>query len=320
MTYLKRKAEKLGIDFDDAIDKDDLQKLVDAKEEEVRVAKEKEKEHENDVEHWKEEAKKFEAEAKKAYERRDIFKSDKTALSNKIKKLEDKMKGMTDKETLDALKEEFEGLKTFKSEIDKKKEKDKFDKMDEIERVRLESKKEAEKFQKQMDDLKKEFEKEKGERDKEFDIAQKKISNLRKSTLDMDIMEAAVKGKAWNPKQVVKLVRDDFTYDDDLDKYSFIKRDGKGKVEDELSIPEYVDAYLKDESNENLVKSDVNTSSLHSDKTKPGEKPIPTKSKYNPKDPDIIREADLQDVSVERHIKYLEMKDEAMAKKEEKKE
>ena len=320
MTNLKRKAEKLGIDFDDAIDKNDLQKLVDAKEEEVRVAKEKEKEHENDVEHWKEEAKKFEAEAKKAYERRDIFKSDKTALSNKIKKLEDKMKGMTDKETLDALKEEFEGLKTFKSEIDKKKEKDKLDKMDEIERVRLESKKEAEKFQKQMDDLKKEFEKEKGERDKEFDIAQKKISNLRKSTLDMDIMEAAVKGKAWNPKQVVKLVRDDFTYDDDLDKYSFIKRDGKGKVEDELSIPEYVDAYLKDESNENLVKSDVNTSSLHSDKTKPGEKPIPTKSKYNPKDPDIIREADLQDVSVERHIKYLEMKDEAMAKKEEKKE
>lgn len=320
MTNLKRKAEKLGIDFDDAIDKDDLQKLVDAKEEEVRVAKEKEKEHENDVEHWKEEAKKFEAEAKKAYERRDIFKSDKTALSNKIKKLEDKMKGMTDKETLDALKEEFEGLKTFKSEIDKKKEKDKLDKMDEIERVRLESKKEAEKFQKQMDDLKKEFEKEKGERDKEFDIAQKKISNLRKSTLDMDIMEAAVKGKAWNPKQVVKLVRDDFTYDDDLDKYSFIKRDSKGKVEDELSIPEYVDAYLKDESNENLVKSDVNTSSLHSDKTKPGEKPIPTKSKYNPKDPDIIREADLQDVSVERHIKYLEMKDEAMAKKEEKKE
>ena len=209
---------------------------------------------------------------------------------------------------------------TFKSEIDKKKEKDKLDKMDEIERVRLESKKEAEKFQKQMDDLKKEFEKEKGERDKEFDIAQKKISNLRKSTLDMDIMEAAVKGKAWNPKQVVKLVRDDFTYDDDLDKYSFIKRDGKGKVEDELSIPEYVDAYLKDESNENLVKSDVNTSSLHSDKTKLGEKPIPTKSKYNPKDPDIIREADLQDVSVERHIKYLEMKDEAMAKKEEKKE
>jgi len=202
----------------------------------------------------------------------------------------------------------------------KRQEKDKLDKMDEIERVRLESKKEAEKFQKQMDDLKKEFEKEKGERDKEFDIAQKKISNLRKSTLDMDIMEAAVKGKAWNPKQVVKLVRDDFTYDDDLDKYSFIKRDSKGKVEDELSIPEYVDAYLKDESNENLVKSDVNTSSLHSDKTKPGEKPIPTKSKYNPKDPDIIREADLQDVSVERHIKYLEMKDEAMAKKEEKKE
>ena len=302
MDKLKEKARKLGIKFDDDVEKDDLQKLIDDKEEEIA-------QQNNDADYLKKELDKWKAEAKKAFEKRDTVNADKTALKNKVKKMEEQMKNMTDSDSFKELKEQFDDLKKFKEDFDKKREKEKLDKMDEIERLKLESKKESEKLSKKMDDLKASFEKEKQEKDEALIKADKKISRLRKSTLGVDIMKAAVKMKSWNPEQVVRLVRDDLTYDKDVDRYSYIKRDEKGKLVDELSVEEYVTDFLKREENENLIKSDANTSSFHSDKDKTLDKTHTKSGKYNPKDADIIREAEDRDMTPERYIKTLEKRD-----------
>jgi chromosome segregation ATPase len=305
MDKLKKRALELGIKFDDDIEEEALKKLVEAKESELNAQN-------NDIEYWKKEAEKYKSEMKKAAEKRDALKTDKAKLADKIKEMEDQMKGMTDTEALKGLKEEFETLKSFKAEFDKKAEEEKLKNMDEIERVKLETKKTEDKFKKEMEELMNSFKKEKEEWTKEKETAQERIARLRKSTLDMDIMEAAVKNKAWNPKQIVKLIRDEFSYDDNLDKYSYIKRDAKGKLEDELNVHEYVKEFLSNEENENLVKSDVNTSSFHSDKDKTTDKVLPKTGKYDPKDPDIVMEADNRDMSPERYIKTLEKRDTVM--------
>lgn len=305
MKKLLEQAKKLGIKFDDDIEEDALKKLIEEKEKEI------EKQN-NDVDFIKKELEKYKTEASKAFEKRDAIKADKAKLTEKVKDLEGKMKSMIDAETFEELKKEFDDLKTFKSDFDKKKEEEKLNKLDEMERLKLEKNKELEKFQKEMEDLRESFNKEKEDKENKLKEAQTRISKLRKSTLGVDIMKAAVKNKAWNPDQIVRLLRDDLTYDDTLDKYSYIKRDEKGKVLDELSVGEYVTEFLKKEENENLIKSDVNTSTFHSDKTKPDEKGHKGKSKYDPKDPEIVRIADERDMSVERYIKTLEIRDKAM--------
>jgi len=307
MKNLMKEAKELGIKFDEDIEKDDLQKLVDEKKEEIDRQN-------NDVEYLKKELKKYKDEAKAAFEKRDIFKKDKDKLSKKVKDLEDKMKNMTDSETFSSLKEQFESLRQFKEDLDKKNEEEKLKKMDEIERVKLESRKEAENLQRQMDELKKTLEEEKKKKEEELEKERKKVAKLRKSTLDVKIMEAAVRHNAWSPSQIVKLTKNDFVYDDQLDKYSFIKRDDKGKLEDELTIDEYISEYLSKEENENLVKSEANPQSFNSDKDEDknkNRKPFAS-SKYNPKDPDIVKQAEDRDMTPERYIRTLEKRDSVM--------
>ena len=304
---LEARAKELGIDVQEGVTQDELKKLI--------ADKENEQDDSKDVEYWRAEAKKFSSELKKAIAKRDALKSDKQTLAGKIKELEDSMVGMTDKKQLDDLRTELEELKEFKNTIDKKKEKEKLDKLDEVERIKLEKDKKVNEIQQMMDDLKASFNTEKEQTKTELEKARDRIAKLRKSTLDVDIMEAAGKNKAWSPKQIVKLVRDDFTYDDGLDKYSYIKRDAKGKVLDELTVDEYVSEFLKLEENENLVRSDANTASFNSDKATSTTTSSTTTSKYNPKDPDIIEKASDNSMSPERYIKTLEARDKAMARR-----
>ena len=151
-----------------------------------------------------------------------------------------------------------------------------------------------------MDKFKTEFDGEKDkfntlikEKDDKLIEEAKKTETANKRALKGSIIESAAKHEAYNPNQIFQILKDDFEYDADLDKYVYFVKDDKGKLKDELSIDEYVSKYLEDDGNSNLVKSKVNTDGLHTDnnpsnRTNTSDK---KRGKYDPKNKEFILEA-----------------------------
>ena len=84
-----------------------------------------------------------------------------------------------------------------------------------------------------------------------------------------------------------------------------------------MTVEEYVKEFLSDEENENLVRSPAKNS-FHTDKhKKPDDKTDKKKDKdqktddkeefgdFDPEDPEIVRKADLEDMTPERYIKVV---------------
>jgi hypothetical protein len=157
---------------------------------------------------------------------------------------------------------------------------------------------------------------------KEKDVA---ISNLRKSSLRNQIMEAATKYKAYNPIQIMGLLQNEFEYDENLDKFSKHIKDDKGKLVDMESVDDVVKKFLSDKINDNLVRSGVTTDNLNIDdddkninKDLNKDKNLPKAKNYDPKDPILLKEADGAGFeSVEGYIATLKLKDAKLAKIEE---
>jgi hypothetical protein len=63
--------------------------------------------------------------------------------------------------------------------------------------------------------------------------------------------------KAYNPMQVVKLIGEDFQFDIEDDRWYKNVYDSKGKLVEVLTVEEYVNAFLTDKDNENLLKADI---------------------------------------------------------------
>jgi hypothetical protein len=305
---LKEVAKSLNIEFDEGIEEVDLQKLIDDKKEEL----------ESDIEHWKKEATKWETEAKTAFKKRDTFKTDRDRLSGKIKELETSMDNMipsTEKEELD---EELSKLKKFKSEIDKAEEEKELAQKTEVERLELQMKKQEKSFQEQLDTKIKDIMGEQEVTKKELAETREEAKTLRFHGLEAEIIREAAKLDAWNPQQIFLLTRDIFTYDKDLGKFSFQDRDERDKLVDEMSVPEYLKDFLSREENENLIKSKVNTSSFKSEDDKT--KHTTSKGdlgKFNPKDPEIIKSAELNSMTPERYIKVVMIPKEKLRNKDE---
>jgi len=76
-----------------------------------------------------------------------------------------------------------------------------------------------------------------------------------------------------------------------------------------MSVSEFLEDFLSKEENENLIKSKMNTGSFQTDKNKTDDKKT-SSGKYNPKDPEIIKEAADRNMTPERYIKVvLEVRD-----------
>jgi hypothetical protein len=209
----------------------------------------------------------------------------------------------TEKEELD---EEHNKLKKFKSDIDKAEEEKELAQKTEVERLELKMKKQEQSFQEQLDTKMKDIMGEQETTKKELAETREEAKKLRFHGLEAEIIREASKLEAWNPQQIFLLTRDKFTYDKDLGKFSFQERDERDKLVDELSVSEYLKDFLNKEENENLIKSKVNTSSFKSeeDKTK-HTKTTADLGKFNPKDPDIIKNAELNSMTPERYIKVV---------------
>lgn len=284
MEELKKKATELGVEFTDETTKDDLNALITKREEELS----------SDLDYLKKQVEFYKTESKKAFEKRDVAMKDKKLLADKTKELEDKLKNAVDKEELEKLQKEFKDLKVYKEEIERLKEEEESKKLDEVQRSKLQFEKEMKKMQDQLDEMKTTLEREKEEAKTKEKVFQKQVETLRGSRLEADVLRSATKNNAWNPDQIVALVKGFFTYDEQLDKYTHLVRDDKGKIVDEQSVDEFIKVYLSKEENENLVKSTIKTDTTFSTNTQTttnvGIKTT-TKGKYKADDPQIIKEA-----------------------------
>jgi hypothetical protein len=305
------KAKELGIDISSfGDDESKVEAAIKEKENSKDTNDDDDDDDDKDKEYWKNEA-------KKAFQDRDEAKKERRRLAENIKKLETQLKGAPKSDEIDELRKELKELKDAKAELDKAKEDEELKNKTESEKLELNFKKQMETFKKQMEEELNKNKKVLEDTKSELGKKDSEINNLRQHRLKSEIMEVATKLKAYSPSQVYKLLRDDFTYDPDLDKFWFYMKDDKGKLVEEKTIEERVKEFLTDPDNDNLVEADVsvNRNNKSDDKDKSKDKKKVDTTKYNPKDPKIIKEADDRGFKVEEWIAIKTMRDEKLAKK-----
>lgn len=295
---IKAKAKELGIEITDEMTDDEIKALVEAKEEELKN-KNKDPEY-------------LENELKKVIAQRDAAKKERRALQNKIKEFEEKMKSLPPSDELTKMKEEYEALKEFKTQVEKEREEKELAQKTELERTQIQFKKEMESLQEQFNKQLEELGSKVKEKEEILQKKDNKIATLRTYRLEREIIENASQ-KAYNPKQVVKLLRDGFEYDENLDKFYYPVYDQSGKMVDELTIEDRVKQFLDDPENDNLVRSDANTNSMH---TKPADDPSKRtySGVYNPNDPKIKEEAAAHNMDPKDWVEIAELRDRKLGK------
>lgn len=293
----RAKAKEFGIEITDEMTDEEIKALVEAKEEENKKTKDPEY---------------LEAELKKVITQRDAIKKERRALQNKLKEFEEKMKSLPPSEELEKMKEEYNALKEFKTQVEKEKEEKELEQKTELERTQIKFKKEMESLQEQFNKQLEELNSKVKEREEILQKKDSKIATLRTYRLEREIIENA-STKAYNPKQVVKLLKDGFEYDENLDKFYYPVYDQSGKMVDELSIEDRVKQFLDDPENDNLVRSDANTTSMHT-KTTDDTRHSTYSGSYDPKDPKIVEEAKLHNMDPKDWAEIAELRDKKLGK------
>jgi hypothetical protein len=193
----------------------------------------------------------------------------KTELDSVIKsrqKLEEKLKNQSTeytkvieeltnvKKSLEALGDDptkvMEELKTLKEAAEKEKLKD----ASELEKAQHALKK----MQGQIDELMSASKKELETREKAFaeekEKTLKQLENLRNHQLTNEILVEATNNNAYNPTQIVNMLRHEFKYDTDTDAFVHEYEGSKGAIHTK-SVSERVKEFLTDENNRNLVRA-----------------------------------------------------------------
>lgn len=307
---LVEKAKTLGINHEEFKDDDSLSKAI--------ADKEKKDDLDNitDVETLKAEAKKFKEEAKKAFEARDEAKRERKKLQGEMESIKEQMKTAPNKEEYDGLKKQLDDLKKFKEDQEKKSEEAEQKNMSEAEKQKIRFEKEFERLKGEMENTTAKVKSDVEEAKKKLVEKDVQIERLRRDRLKSEIMEHAAKMKAYNPTQVARLIMDEFTYDDGVDRFFFYKKDSKGKVLSELEVDERVKEFLSDAENDNLVENSSKGGTGHQNDQSKGKKiedqdnkGSTTGKKYDPKDPDLIKTAERKGLTVEDHINILKQRD-----------
>jgi len=301
---LLAKAKEAGVEVTDSTTEEDINKALEAK-------TSKKKETEDDPEYLK-------AELKKVIDQRDTAKAERRTLKSKLEEFESKFKGIPKKEDLETMSTELEELRKYREQVKKKEEEEDLKKKSDIERAEINFKKQQETMQKQFEEQLKEVKALVEEKDKVLQENDKRIGELRKLRLEGDILKASAKYNAYSPSQVVKLLVDDFKYDVDLDKYSYLKYE-KDKLKDELTVEERVKEFLSDEDNENLIKSPINTDGTGTKSTETPGKSTPTgKGKYNVNDSYVKDQADRKGMTPQELIDIWLLRDAKLEKMQKK--
>lgn len=304
---LEKKAKELGIKFNDDTTDEELNALI------VDAEKKNNDDNSKDLDYWKNEA-------KAAFNDRDTAKKDARKLKEKIKELEDAMKDAPSKEEYNELRKSLKELKDFKTEADKRLEEEELKKKTDIERAEINFNKQLQELEARMTNSISAKEEELKKISESLNKKEETIKNLRKSTLSTQIMEAATRFNAYNPTQIVGLLKSEFSYDENLDKFSKDIVDSNGKLKDVMSVEDRVKEFLSDPINDNLIKSKIKTDDLNVNDNKnfkKDEKKFQKETKnYNPKDEDLIFKAQNDGFNdVDEYINVvLKPRDEKMAR------
>lgn len=197
------------------------------------------------------------SELDKAVQRRQAALKRAKAAEEKAKELASKMKNLPDPDEHDALKSQFTELQNQLKELKDKQAEQELQKIEdekERERVKMEQefKKERAKFQAELEKMNVQLDSFQSEKAKHEETLHK----FRLSTLESEIMAIAAP-KAYNPRQVVKLIGEEFNFDTEDDRWYKNVYDNKGKLVEVLTVEEYVNGFLADKDNENLLKADI---------------------------------------------------------------
>jgi len=304
---LIEKAKAAGVDPEEFDSEEDLQKALED------ADADKNKNDDNDDDDDTKDYEYLKQEAKKAFAARDAAKQDARKLREKIKEMEELVKSAPPKEELETLKSELADLKKFKAEIDAAKEEEELKKKTEIERKEIEFNKTMERIQAEMNEKLSELNKQLEESKSVLEKKESEIRNLRGFRLQSSIISLATKKNAYKPEQIYKLLKDDFVYDEDLDKFYYPVYNERGKLVDELTVEERVSKFLDDPENDNLIKSDVK-SGFNTKKTDGSKGSDIDTSGYDLKDPNIVRGAEERGLTPEEYVQTLKLRDEKLNK------
>ena len=308
---LEAKAKELNVDFNSDTPDEEIKSMI-------SIIEDKNKNN-KDPEY-------LEAEMKKAIDARDkakkekrFFKSKMDELEKQKEELEKQVKDTPDKNKLEELNVELKDLKEFKESVEKEKRKKEEEQLDEVGKLQARIKRKEEEHKELIDKAKQDttstFETKLNEALGTIKTQSKAIESLRGSRLEADIMKAANKCGAIEPSHVFKMLKNDFSYDDEENKFFFYTRDKKGDIKDEIEIKDYIKDFLDKEENDYLVKADFKGSSFNTLKNQDRSKNKKTDfGDYNPKDPKLLLEAEKEGISIEGLIRS-KMKRDAKMKK-----
>lgn len=313
MTFeeLKAKAKEMGIKFSEDVTELELADLVQDALDKANNSDEN-SDDDKDLDYWKNEA-------KKAFEDRDKAKKERRTLLTKLSDLEKKLEKAPPPEKLSELEEKLATLSEFRKQVEQEKEEEELKKKTEIERATIQHQKQVESLSQKFENELNEFKKMMGEKEEKLKAKESQISVLMENKLEKEIYEAAVKYNALSPSQLVRMLKSDFSYNEELDTYEHLVYD-KGKLQAEFNIDERVQDFLKNPENANLVKADVNVNSMQTEKSDKNTNKQNTntnlkkKGKYDPNDPIIKKKADDNGLAVEDYIDTLILRDEKLGK------
>ena len=264
----------------------------------------------------------FKSEAKKAFKARDDAKDAKRIADAEIKKLKDQMGKTVNKDDYEDLKSQLVELRDKEREREEAEDAAKLEKATEVEKIKFAAEKEKEKIRKEYEDKLKQKEKDFQKQIEEGTKLIEENKGLRRKTLESEIMIAAEKSNALNSRQIVRLLKEDFEWDETYNKYVYYEKDIKGKVVDYHDVDTYVSDFLGKEENDNLVKSDLNANSFNSQRgnqqeQKPAvkDKDYKPTGKYDPTDPKLVFEARKEGMPIEKWIRIKEMRDKRFEQK-----
>lgn len=294
---LKKQAEELGIEVNDDVTEEELTSLINSKTSDDK---------EYTVEELIAKVKYLEEDQKKAHKSRDTAKAERRKAEQQIEELKKQsLNEKHDKKELDALAQKLKEYQEAEAERQEKEDEARLKKMDEADRIKATYEKQLKTFQ---DEMNSKIEQAYGlAKDKENEIKEKEkvITNLTRKTLESDISSNAAILNAVNPKQIVKLLKDDFEWSETLGVFEYVVRDNNGRVKSTMSISEAVKDFLEDDSNSHLVKATVKPplEAKHTQTTSTKSPSTKNYGKYDPKDPDLIFEAEEKGLPIEIHIK-----------------
>jgi len=304
-TKLKERLDELEIKIDDEdMSDDEVNDLIKAKEAELDKNKKDDKTYSED-------------EFKKAVAARDKAKKEMRKFRDQVSDLEKKIDDAVDPDEVKKQKKELKDLQDFKKEKEEEEEEEKLKNLDDKDRMKIRFDKQMKKMQDEIDNIKSSKKEVENKIEENNKVAETRIEKLRMKTLRADIVEEASKYEVYNTSQIFRQVKDDFEYDKEMDEFVHIVRDKKGKIVDEISVDAYIKEFLKDEANENLLRSKVNKNSMHSNKQNANKDKDKTGG-FNPKDPEIVKSARYTNMTPEQYIKrVLIPKDKIKNKKKE---